>query len=65
MAVPHADPLKPPPRLTLRGELATPVDPPPGCRLYGRCPIATDVCGEVSPELVDRGGEHYVACHNI
>ncbi len=65
MAVPHADPLKPPPRLTLQGELATPVDPPPGCRLYGRCPIATDICGEVSPELVDRGSEHYVACHNI
>ena len=65
MAVPHADPLRPPPRLTLQGELATPVDPPPGCRLYGRCPIATDICGETSPELLDRGGGHYVACHNI
>ena len=64
-AVPEADPLKPPPRLTLQGEVATPVDPPPGCRLYGRCPLATAVCAEVSPELLDRGSEHYVACHNV
>ncbi|MFT5394029.1 MAG: oligopeptide transport system ATP-binding protein, partial [Gammaproteobacteria bacterium] len=40
-AVPEADPTKPPPRLTLQGELATPIDPPPGCRLNGRCPMAT------------------------
>ncbi len=64
-AVPEADPLKPPPRLTLQGELATPVDPPPGCRLFGRCPLATDICSEVDPELVDRGDEHFVACHNV
>jgi oligopeptide/dipeptide ABC transporter ATP-binding protein len=64
-AVPEADPHKPPPRLTLQGELATPVDPPPGCRLNGRCPLATKICGEVSPPLSDRGGAHYVACHNV
>jgi oligopeptide/dipeptide ABC transporter ATP-binding protein len=64
-AVPEADPLKPPPRLTLQGEVATPVDPPPGCRLYGRCPLATEVCAEVSPDLTNRGSEHYVACHNV
>jgi oligopeptide/dipeptide ABC transporter ATP-binding protein len=64
-AVPEADPRKPPPRLTLQGELATPIDPPPGCRLNGRCPLATRICGEVSPPLNDRGGAHYVACHNV
>jgi oligopeptide/dipeptide ABC transporter ATP-binding protein len=64
-AVPEADPRKPPPRLTLQGEVATPVDPPPGCRLYGRCPLATAVCAEAHPALTDRGGEHYVACHNV
>lgn len=64
-AVPEADPRKPPPRLTLEGELATPVDPPPGCRLNGRCPLATAICGEVSPELIDHGNQHYVACHNL
>ncbi len=64
-AVPEADPLKPPPKLTLQGEVATPVDPPPGCRLTGRCPLATDICREVDPDLTDRGGEHFVACHNV
>jgi oligopeptide/dipeptide ABC transporter ATP-binding protein len=64
-AVPEADPRKPPPRLTLQGEVATPVDPPPGCRLYGRCPLATEVCSQVSPPLSDRGSGHFVACHNV
>ena len=64
-AVPEADPRRDPPRLTLQGEVATPIDPPPGCRLNGRCPLATDICAEVSPELTNRGGEHFVACHNV
>ncbi|MEE8291258.1 MAG: oligopeptide/dipeptide ABC transporter ATP-binding protein [Candidatus Tectomicrobia bacterium] len=64
-AVPEADPRRDPPRLTLQGEVATPIDPPPGCRLTGRCPLATDICAEVSPDLTDRGGEHFVACHNV
>ena len=64
-AVPEADPTKPPPRLTLEGEVATPIDPPPGCRLNGRCPLATSICGEVSPELVTVETNHEVACHNL
>lgn len=64
-AVPIADPQQPPPQLTLKGELASPVDPPPGCRLYNRCPLATDICREVSPDLTIRTGEHFVACHNV
>ena len=64
-AVPEADPRKPPPRLTLQGEVATPLDPPPGCRLYGRCHLATEVCGQVSPPLSDRGSGHFVACHHV
>jgi oligopeptide transport system ATP-binding protein len=64
-AVPEADPRKPPPRLMLQGEVATPVDPPPGCRLYGRCPLATDICSHISPDLIDRGAGHFVACHNV
>lgn len=64
-AVPEADPRRDPPKLTLQGELATPVNPPPGCRLNGRCPLATEICSEVTPELIDRGSEHFVACHNV
>jgi oligopeptide/dipeptide ABC transporter ATP-binding protein len=64
-AVPEADPDKPPPRLTLQGEVSTPIDPPPGCRLCGRCPQQTAICTEVEPPLVDVGGGRQVACHNL
>jgi oligopeptide/dipeptide ABC transporter ATP-binding protein len=64
-AVPEADPAKPPPRLTLKGEVSTPIDPPPGCRLCGRCPRESPVCAEIAPPLVDVGGGRQVACHNL
>ena len=64
-AVPEADPPRPAPRLTLQGEVSTPIDPPPGCRLCGRCPRESAVCAEVSPPLVDVGDGRQVACHNL
>jgi oligopeptide transport system ATP-binding protein len=64
-AVPLPDPLAPPPRLTLSGEVVSPINPPGGCRLYGRCPLAGPECSEIDPELRDRGGEHFVACHKV
>jgi oligopeptide transport system ATP-binding protein len=64
-AVPDADPTVQPPVLTLKGEVATPIDPPPGCRLCNRCPIATENCFTEMPELVETGNDHAVACHNI
>ena len=64
-AVPEADPDKPAPRLTLKGEVSTPIDPPPGCRLCRRCPNETKICSEVAPPLIDVGGGRQVACHNL
>ena len=64
-AVPEADPSKPAPRLTLQGEVSTPIDPPPGCRLCGRCPRESAVCAEIAPPLVDVGDGRQVACHNL
>jgi oligopeptide transport system ATP-binding protein len=63
-AVPEADPVKPPPKLTLKGEVSTPIDPPPGCRLCGRCPRELPICSQVSPPLRDAGRDRQVACHN-
>ena len=63
--MPEADPAKPPPKLTLRGEVSTPIDPPPGCRLCGRCPLESKLCGEVAPPLVEAGDGRQVACHNL
>ncbi len=64
-AVPEADIDKPPPKLTLQGEVSTPVDPPPGCRLCTRCPLESKICSEVEPELVDTGDGRHVACHKL
>jgi len=64
-AVPEPDPDKPAPKLTLTGEIATPIDPPPGCRLCKRCPIATPNCETDPPPLRELGPYHRVACHNI
>ncbi len=64
-AVPEADPDKPAPRLLLTGEIATPINPPPGCRLCKRCPIATPNCETDPPPLREMAPNHYVACHNV
>jgi oligopeptide/dipeptide ABC transporter ATP-binding protein len=64
-AVPLPDPTAAPPHLSLSGEVISPINPPPGCRLYGRCPLAGPECAEVDPELRDRGGEHFVSCHKV
>jgi oligopeptide transport system ATP-binding protein len=64
-AVPLPNPTAPPPRLTLTGEVVSPINPPGGCRLYGRCPLAGPECAEIDPALRDRGGEHFVACHKV
>jgi oligopeptide/dipeptide ABC transporter ATP-binding protein len=64
-AVPLPNPTAPPPRLTLSGEVPSPINPPGGCRLYARCPLASSECREIDPVLRDRGDEHFVACHNV
>ncbi|MBQ1395772.1 MAG: ABC transporter ATP-binding protein [Eubacterium sp.] len=66
-AVPVADPHKAreSKRILMEGDVPTPIDPPPGCRFKGRCRYATDICGQVQPELKDVGGGHFVACHNL
>ncbi|MDR1299480.1 MAG: ATP-binding cassette domain-containing protein [Oscillospiraceae bacterium] len=52
-------------RLVLEGEMPSPVNPPPGCRLFKRCPMAEARCGEEEPELRDIGGGHLAACHRV
>ena len=46
-----------------RGELPSPLDPPPGCPFHRRCPHATEQCQQEVPQLREVG-DHRTACHH-
>jgi peptide/nickel transport system ATP-binding protein len=50
------------PRILLKGELTSPVDPKPACRFAPRCEYATPQCFSESPGITDLGEGHYVRC---
>jgi dipeptide transport system ATP-binding protein len=62
-ATPSVDPKARSKRLTVKGELPSPIDPPPGCAFHRRCPFATQVCSLERPELRPVSGR-MVACHH-
>ena len=37
---------------------------PAGCAFHPRCPLATDICGQVEPQLVQKADGQSVACHH-
>jgi oligopeptide transport system ATP-binding protein len=50
-------------RIIVRGEVASALKPPAGCRFHPRCPKAMEKCKTVAPVLSDLGGDRAVACH--
>ena len=50
-------------RIILEGDVPSPVNPPEGCRFCGRCKFRTEQGAKETPDLVDVGDGHYVACH--
>jgi oligopeptide/dipeptide ABC transporter ATP-binding protein len=52
--------------ITIKGEIASPINVRAGCRFAARCPKVMEVCRSVTPELrvVENGGaKREVACH--
>jgi len=49
-------------RMILQGDVASPVNPPSGCRFRTRCPRAREHCAEEVPPLESYGAEHKAAC---
>ncbi|POR51916.1 ABC transporter ATP-binding protein [Bosea psychrotolerans] len=47
----------------LKGELPSPLAPPPGCPFHPRCEHAMAVCREVRPDLVEIAPGRSAACH--
>jgi oligopeptide transport system ATP-binding protein len=66
-AVPEPDPVvqRSKQRFILTGELPSPANIPSGCAFHTRCPLATEICREVRPELSPQPDGARVACHHV
>jgi oligopeptide transport system ATP-binding protein len=62
-AVPIPDPaLQRANRIILKGDVPSPIDPPPGCSFHPRCLYARDTCRQSEPPLNEINQEHFAAC---
>ncbi|MCT4684484.1 MAG: ATP-binding cassette domain-containing protein [Roseicyclus sp.] len=47
---------------TVKGEIPSPLNPPPGCHFHPRCPMAGPRCRREVPRVITEGA-HSTACH--
>ena len=62
-AIPVADPKVKKERTILKGDVPSPINPPAGCHFHPRCPHRMEGCDKREPELINIGGDHFVACY--
>jgi peptide/nickel transport system ATP-binding protein len=53
------------PRTIIKGELPSPLNPPPGCVFNPRCPLATEECKQAVPPTRELAPGHSVACIHV
>lgn len=61
-AIPIPDPKPRAERIILTGDVPSPIAPPPGCYFNPRCPIASEECKQVKPELKEKSKAHFTRC---
>ena len=49
--------------VAIKGEIPSPLDPPPGCHFHPRCPHALARCREERPALKEIAPGRWSACH--
>ena len=52
-------------RMVLQGEPPNPANRPSGCAFHPRCPLASEICRTVTPELRMVGDGRTAACHHL
>ena len=62
-SVPKPDPLYKSERIIMKGDVADPSNPPPGCYFHPRCDYAKDICSQEEPEFRELKPDHFAACH--
>ena len=64
-AVPIPEVFERGPRKLLKGEIASPIKPKPGCRFAVRCPNVTEICMYQTPVFEEALPGHFAACHHV
>ena len=62
-SVPRADAIGPRNNKSIKGEIANPAAPPPGCRFHPRCKYAQKICSIEVPQMREIEPGHFSWCH--
>ena len=49
-------------KLSLEGEVPSPLNPPQGCRFHPRCPDVKPQCAQQKPQMIEISQGHFVRC---
>lgn len=61
-AIPQPDPTLHKKRITLTGDVPSPINPPSGCHFHPRCPKRMDICSKEEPPVKECENGHSYRC---